>query len=78
MKKKSAGEIIEQLCKEYQENPQGWSFWKSPPASSSESYVAYLIRKRGVFPKTGFHLHFQLHRSRCQRHFKISASSPKN
>ncbi|KXA99878.1 hypothetical protein AKJ41_04725 [candidate division MSBL1 archaeon SCGC-AAA259O05] len=44
MKKKSAGEIMEQFSEEYQENPQGWSFWISPPSDPSETYEAYLIR----------------------------------
>ncbi len=43
MKKKSIEKIMEDFHEEYQEDPEGWSFWMSPPSESGDFYEAYIV-----------------------------------
>lgn len=49
MKKKSIEEIMKKFYEEYQDHPEGWSFWVSPPPSSDDFYEAYMIHGDEAF-----------------------------
>lgn len=49
MKRKNIDEIMEQFYEEYQEDPEGWSFWISPPPSSGDFYEAYIVHGDEAF-----------------------------
>lgn len=49
MKKKSVQEIMEEFYEEYQETPEGWNFWISPPPNREEFYEIYILRGTEAF-----------------------------
>lgn len=49
MKKRHAREVMKEFYREYQENPEGWNFWMSPPPSSDDFYEAYMLRNEEAF-----------------------------
>ncbi len=49
MEKKNIEKIMEDFYEEYQEDPEGWNFWVSPPPDSNDFYEAYIIHGDEAF-----------------------------
>lgn len=49
MKKKSAEDIMEEFYEEYQDDPEGWSFWLSRSSGRDDFYEVYIIHGDEAF-----------------------------